>query len=138
MTWSGVDERGLPLNYGFKPEYEATPREVKALLDSAPDRVLLVDCRTAPEWEVARVPGSVHVPLDELDARVDELPVDGREVFVLCHHGVRSMKGTLLLRSHGIENARSVAGGIDCWSLAADAGVPRYERSAGVCRPLGG
>jgi rhodanese-related sulfurtransferase len=43
------------------------------------------------------------------------------------------MKATLLLRQAGFENVRSVAGGIDLWSRAVDAGVARYDKSSGKC-----
>jgi len=39
--------------------------------------------------------------------------------------GGRSMKAALFLRGQGID-AKSMAGGIDAWSLDIDPGVPRY------------
>lgn len=126
-----LDERGLPRGWAFKPEFEVTPREAS---QAAPSRVVIVDVRTAPEWEIARVAGSVHIPLDELERRADEIESEGRDVLVLCHHGVRSLKGALALRALGIAGAKSIAGGIEAWSLGVDSRVPRYERSGGVCR----
>lgn len=122
---------GLPRGYAFKRELELTPREAAGMLKEG--RLLLIDCRTMPEYEYAHVPGSVHIPLDELERRRDEIePAEGQAVAVLCHHGVRSMKGTLALRALGVAGCRSVAGGIDSWSLGADAAVKRYERAGGV------
>jgi len=43
-----------------------------------------------------------------------------------CHHGVRSLKAALWLREQGIEQAQSLQGGIDRWSLEIDPAVPRY------------
>lgn len=132
-----VDERGLPVGYAFKPEYEVTPRDVRERLTREPGSVLLVDVRTQPELDVARVAEAVHIPLDELERRWDELePQPGQLVAVLCHHGVRSMKGALLLRAVGVAGAMSVAGGIEAWSLGADPSVARYERAGGVCRVI--
>jgi rhodanese-related sulfurtransferase len=117
----------LPTGYPFKPEFELTPREAHAAL--AAGSLLLVDVRTQPEWDRARVQGSIHIPLDQLEKRWDEIePIDGQQVAILCHHGVRSMKATLMLRQLGLANVKSVAGGIDQWSLTADASVPRYTR----------
>jgi len=133
---AALDANGIPAGYPFKPALELTPRETRSRLAGAAPGLLLVDCRTGPEWDLVRIDGSIHVPLDELDERADEVAeaAAGREVAVICHHGVRSLKGALLLRERGVPGAKSVAGGIDLWSMAADAGVPRYERGPAGCR----
>lgn len=134
---TGLDPRGLPPGYSFKPDYEITPRQAREALTSA--RLLLVDVRTNDEWDASRVPGSMHVPLHELEARfgeIEDAAEDADRVAFLCHHGVRSMKAALFARQRGLDNAMSVAGGIDLWSLAADAAVTRYERDSGGCRPM--
>ena len=133
---TALDANGIPAGYAFKPELEVTPREARARLAGGGPALLLVDCRTGPEWDLVRIDGSVHIPLDEFERRADEVAcaAAGREVAVICHHGVRSLKGALLLRASGVPGAKSVAGGIDLWSVAADAAVPRYERGPGFCR----
>jgi rhodanese-related sulfurtransferase len=45
---------------------------------------------------------------------------------VFCHHGVRSLSVVDWLRRQGLENCRSMSGGIDLWSLQVDATVRRY------------
>lgn len=131
------EDEGLPRGYQFKPEYELTPRMVKARLDEAPMSVLLIDCRTQPEWDLVHVPGSVHIPLDEIEERAEEArPEPGQVVALICHHGVRSLRAALALRALGVPGAMSVAGGIECWALTADPRLKRYERTGGVCRPL--
>jgi rhodanese-related sulfurtransferase len=42
-----------------------------------------------------------------------------------CHHGVRSLRAALALRQLGI-NAKSMAGGIDLWSIDIDPAIRRY------------
>lgn len=89
----------------------------------------LLDVREAAELEQANIAGACHIPLREIEERLDEieeLAEDGRPVLVLCHHGQRSLRATLAMQAHGIGSARSVAGGIDRWSVEVDAGVPRY------------
>ena len=51
---------------------------------------------------------------------------EDKTIIVYCHHGVRSLKVTSLLRQHGFGSAVSMAGGIDRWSVEVDATVPRY------------
>ena len=51
---------------------------------------------------------------------------DESELIVFCHHGVRSLNVVHWLREQGVEACRSMAGGIDRWSLEIDPKVPRY------------
>ncbi|HEX8875412.1 MAG TPA: rhodanese-like domain-containing protein [Phycisphaerales bacterium] len=133
------DRAGLASDYNFKPDWEVTPVEAKRLLDSGA-AVLVIDVRLDPEWDFARVPSTVHVPLDELESRADEIrelaeKTPGCQVLALCHHGVRSMKAAAYFRSIGLANAKSIAGGIEAWSKGADPGVPRYERQGSSVWP---
>lgn len=129
-----LDERGLPVGTALRPE-EVSPREARAMAEAG--RALIVDVRTPEEWDLVHIPGSVHIPLGEIEKRHDEIePRPGQEVAVLCHHGVRSLKAAHTLRAlrPDLAGCRSVAGGLELWSLSADAGVPRYERGPGVLR----
>lgn len=127
-----LNELGLPRTYVFKPEWEVTPRETKKQLDEGAN-VLVIDVRLQSEYDFAKVKGSVLVPLDELEARAGEIAAmveenPGCTVLTLCHHGVRSLRAAAFLREWGVGDVKSVAGGIEAWSLGADASVPRYER----------
>ena len=89
---------------------------------------MLVDCRTEEERAICALEGSVHVPLGAIEQEAEDIGLDaeGRPVVVYCHHGVRSMTATLALRALGVEQAVSMAGGIDAWSLRIDPTVARY------------
>lgn len=105
--------------------FEISPQELASLLQRK-EPVLLLDVRQEWEHQTARLPGDVLIPLPELPARLDEVqPAPGQLVVAYCHHGVRSLSAAAILRNAGIE-AVSLAGGIDLWSRAVDAGVPRY------------
>ncbi|MEO1129948.1 MAG: rhodanese-like domain-containing protein [Planctomycetota bacterium] len=58
-------------------------------------------------------------------ARIDEIDEE-KTVVVMCHHGIRSLSVAAVLRSIGFEEAYSMAGGIDRWSMEIDQAVPRY------------
>lgn len=131
-----LDDRGLPKSYTFHPAYEVTPREAQSAMLADPSGVLVVDCRLLSEWEVARIDASVHIPLHELEQRWDELEPEGKQVLVLCHHGRRSIDGMHILRSKGMSNAKSIAGGIEIWSVGVDPTIPRYQRQGEKCTLL--
>ena len=90
-------------------------------------RPLLLDCRTAEEHAIAKIDGSVLIPMQEIAERLSELePWREKPIVVHCHHGVRSLRVTHFLRDKGFSQAQSMKGGIDAWSVEVDPRVPRY------------
>lgn len=117
---------GLPKGYPFQRDWEVTPRELKALLDRR-DPVVVIDVRTEAERSLARIEAAIHVPLAELSSRIPLLREhESDRVVVMCHHGMRSLKATELLRQAGFDDVRSLAGGIHLWSMDIDPTVPAY------------
>ncbi len=92
---------------------------------AGPDAPLLVDVRTRMERAMACIEPSIHVELAELVERAAEIPREA-DVVLYCHTGMRSAQAAVWLRANGWERARSLAGGIDDWSLVVDPQVPRY------------
>ena len=105
-------------------ELEITPKDVKARLDRG-EKLHLVDVREPWEYDLCRIEGAKHVPLGSLAASLQTLP-DVDEVICYCHHGMRSLDAATWLRFQGMERAKSLAGGIERWSLDVDPNVPRY------------
>ncbi len=88
---------------------------------------VFLDCRESSEWNIARIEGATLLPMSELTERVGELNgKQDQEVIVHCHHGGRSLRVAMWLRQQGFSRAKSMAGGIDKWSLEIDPSVPRY------------
>ncbi len=134
MSAGNLDDRGLPPGYAFKPDLEVTPREAAQMLASGKP-VIVVDVRLDSEIQTASIRASfVHIPLDQIESRADEIEPGDAPVLTLCHHGVRSIKAALALRALGVPNVKSIAGGIELWSAAVDPTVPRYERAGSVCK----
>jgi rhodanese-related sulfurtransferase len=87
--------------------------------------IQLVDVREGWEFALAYIPGALLVPMSELETRLKDLDKQ-KPTIVYCHHGIRSLHAALALRSRGFENARSLRGGIDRWSVEIDPTLPRY------------
>jgi len=85
----------------------------------------LVDVRAPEEWELARIEGAT-LNTEELAHEMMRWPKDTPIVFY-CHLGQRSLDAASYFAGHGFQNVRSMAGGIDAWSLDVDSSVPRYE-----------
>ncbi len=101
-----------------------TVQELKARLDGH-DPLVLLDVRDA--WEVAlcRLDNALHIPMEEIELRAEELSPDGA-IIVYCHHGVRSAAVAEYLRGLGLAGAVNLAGGIDEWARAVDPAMRRY------------
>jgi len=126
MSDPPLNEHGLVGSHRPDPSWEVTPRQVQAWRASGQPMVLL-DVRTPEEVAAASVEGAKVVPMGEVPARLPELEEHAEDrVVVMCHHGQRSMQVAAFLRQQGFEDVRSMAGGIDAWSLGVDPSVPRY------------
>jgi rhodanese-related sulfurtransferase len=104
---------------------EISPLEVKDLLDAG-SAVRLIDVREPAEYDLCRIEGARLIPMRSIPDHVNELDDEGSEIVVFCHHGVRSLSVVDWLRKQGVVNCRSMAGGIDLWSVQVDPSVPRY------------
>jgi rhodanese-related sulfurtransferase len=89
------------------------------------DKLLLVDVRERWEYDLAKIPGAKLIPLGTLPVNLKTL-LDADEVICYCHHGIRSLDAAVWLRQQGVESAKSMAGGIERWSVDVDPQVPRY------------
>ena len=100
------------------------PIAVKQMLDRG-EAVRLVDIRQGWEHKICHIDGSLLLPMDELPARVAELPTD-QPLIIVCHHGMRSFHATMWLRQHGFPQATNLAGGVDAWAEQIDPAMARY------------
>ncbi len=106
-TYAGVDQ--------IAPEWLATHRA----------DVHIVDVRSAPELdgELGHLAGAQPIPLEELRARVAEVPTD-KPVIVVCQTGKRSALGAAILAKAGLTRTANLAGGMVRWR---ELGLPIHE-----------
>lgn len=91
-----------------------------ALAIAGENAPLILDVRTEEEWNEGHVPGSVHIPMQELTGRLAELD-QNRETIVICAHGVRSLSVARFLKSQRqFANVGNVVGGISAWPEALE------------------
>ena len=95
---------------------EVSRDEAQKLIE---DGAQLVDVRTGHEWEVGRIAGATHLPLDELAQRAGEIDKD-RPVVLYCRGGNRSTMAAAALANAGYDAAK-LREGIVGW---VEAGLP--------------
>ena len=105
---SFLQRRGIP---------QYTPAQIDEMRRDRHSSTVLLDVRTAKEYGTGSLPGSVHIPLQELRTRADELKRHGdREIVCYCQTGSRSVHAAHLLRKRGFKSA-NMKGGIAEWNF---------------------
>lgn len=105
-------------------DFAISPKELKKSLDNG-EKLVLVDVREEWEYSLARVDGSILIPLGTLPQSLAQLNRDS-EIIAICHHGMRSADATNFLLQQGFQKVKNLVGGIDAWSTQVDGTVPRY------------
>lgn len=86
---------------------------------AVPDDARILDVREDYEWQAGHIDGAVHIPLDQLPARLGELDPD-EDLHVVCRGGGRSQRAAEWLEGNGY-TAINVSGGMGAW---LEAGKP--------------
>lgn len=114
------------LNQGFEDmnTSEISVEKFSKILASS-NNILILDVREEWEYNIAHIPNSILLTETNFENMLLKAK-EADQVIVVCHHGLRSMNATLYIREHGIYNAKSLAGGIDAYSLQCDQSIQRY------------
>ena len=114
----------------FNPIREVWKRSVNLMTgvrDAGPPRgaqmiaggAAVLDVRDPPEWARGVIPGSILIPLTELQDRWTEIgSLKARTLLVVCHGGKRSATACRILRRRGFSSPVNLAGGVLAWSRA--------------------
>lgn len=84
-------------------------------LPSSDPGTLIIDIRSADEFEIGAIPGAIHIADDEIRARVHELPCS-RRLIVCCQIGLKANAIQRFLALEGFD-AYSLMGGYVAWKL---------------------
>jgi glyoxylase-like metal-dependent hydrolase (beta-lactamase superfamily II)/rhodanese-related sulfurtransferase len=83
----------------------------------------VLDVRSEAEWDDKRIIGSILIPLNQLQTRVEEVPRNSNFV-IHCAGGYRSMIAASILEQNGFTNYSDLLGGYSAWDLL-DEGAAR-------------
>jgi sulfur-carrier protein adenylyltransferase/sulfurtransferase len=108
---------------------EMTVTELKQLIDSGADDFVLIDVRNPNEYEIAKIPGAILIPLPDIEQGkgIEQVKaaLNGHRLIAHCKMGGRSAKALAILKEAGIEGT-NVKGGIQAWSREVDSSVLEY------------
>ena len=105
------------------PEIDALTLMAEGVNDVDP---ILLDCRETWERRQARIPDSLHIPMNDIPSRINELATD-TPIVVVCAHGSRSYGVAGYLIQHGYQ-AVSLRGGVTAWRALGGVVESDYPR----------
>jgi len=120
--------------FAAKLAYETDPSDLAAERATGTPPIV-VDTRSLASWAQGRIPGAVHAPNADLEARIAEVAPDKDAAIVVYCWGPGcngSTRGALILTRLGYSNVRELIGGFEYWSreglaTVSDAGRGRLS-----------
>jgi len=89
------------------------------------DDFILLDVRTDSEYYLSRIKGSIHIPMQLVPQKIDDLDKN-KEIIVQCKSGKRSAKVCEFLLNNNFKNVKNLAGGILDWAKKIDPSITVY------------
>lgn len=113
------------------PEIEATKLHEEM---GQGKKVLVIDVRTPKEFEADHIPGSVNIPLDELERKVSEMKLaKDTTIVTVCEHGGRSSNAAMELQKLGYKTVSYCR--LDHWrakDYKVEKGDAKTKKTAGL------
>ena len=85
----------------------------------------IIDVREDFELEISKMDGAIHIPMNELPKRLDELNAD-EDYVIMCRTGVRSAQICEFLANQNFKSVANLTGGINEWAKRVDDSLPVY------------
>ncbi len=106
----------MPRQDPGEPYFRVDSNEARSILDADPDGTVVIDVRRDDEWVTGHVTGAIHIPVDDLTDRMDQVPTDKKILFI-CAAGVRSGLASEMAASMGYDsdNLINIEDGTPAW-----------------------
>ena len=91
----------------------------EAVLCMNREKALVIDVCGADEFAAGHVKGALHVPLDELQTRLEGVAKNkSQPLIMVCASGMRSKRALAVAKKLGYEHVYSLQGGLQAWKEA--------------------
>ena len=108
-----------------KIEYEELDVvELRKLLKKGAAPIIL-DVREDFELEISHIDGALHIPMNQVPKRLEELNPNNNYV-IMCRTGVRSSQICEFLSNQNFRSVSNLSGGINEWAKQIDSSLPVY------------
>ena len=99
---------GLDLSFWGTAQHKVTPAQFFERQQT--EGAVLLDVRSLQEMDQLALPFALHIPVDELPSRWQEVPAD-RLVAAFCSSVTRAVTAWVYLQLRGLRNVRILDGG---------------------------
>lgn len=96
--------------------------ELKNILKTKPEHVVVIDVREKDEYEEFHIPGVPLIPMHTIPNILDQLKKDKEYIFV-CRSGSRSQSVARYLKENGFEHAHNFSSGMLTWDADISTGL---------------
>ncbi len=108
-----------------------SPEKARDIIDKGRGKSVLIDVRSAQEFEEFHLEGAINIPLAEIQADRN-LPcwnelINREHIFLICSMGYLSAGATERLHRFGFSNAKNIDGGIDAWLAGGKRNTERLQ-----------
>jgi NADPH-dependent 2,4-dienoyl-CoA reductase/sulfur reductase-like enzyme/rhodanese-related sulfurtransferase len=82
-------------------------------IENIDSKSILLDVRNQNEFEAGHIPNALHIPLDSIRERINELDKN-QKIYIYCLGGQRGYLAQQILKQHGF-NTENLSGGYQLW-----------------------
>lgn len=105
-----------------RPYADMSASDVHKLL-SGPNKAVVLDVRTSEEYMAGHIPGCMLIPVDEVENRTQDIPVNADPLLVICQGGGRSAAACEILSKKGYTNLVNVYDGMGAYPGKKEIGI---------------
>ncbi len=99
--------------------YLIGPEKFKNTVDKKPLNVIIIDVRTAGEYNDEKIEGAILIDYKNENFKEKVAELDKKKVyFIYCRSGRRSSNSRIIMNNLGIEHVYDLKGGILAWKEA--------------------
>ena len=95
-----------------------SPAAACTVLDTERDACILVDVRSAAEFNSLHATPAIHIPLEQLTTPEASSRLSNKKIFCICQSGARGKQAVATLLRHGLTDVVNVEGGTAAWHKA--------------------
>ncbi len=105
-------------DFGFPKVPQLNVKDLYNAIENKEDCVIL-DVRTVHEYERNKIAGSINLPVDEVEKKIDSIiPDKNKKIYVYCLSGSRSVFAVDAMVKMGYKNVYDIANGLLAWRVS--------------------
>lgn len=102
-----------------KPYNDLSPQRAFQVYSDKNSDFIMLDVCSKSHKQNERIAGSIHIPLEELESRYNEIHSKSVPILIISEKGIRSILACEMLVKKGYFNVNNISGGYQFWPAFA-------------------